>query len=63
MLVQGAPFALALAREPGRVESRVFPGFDHFYMHLDQVRPDNYLNRVLIAWMFGDPRTTPLPPL
>lgn len=62
MRLQGAPFTLALKAAPGRVESRMFPGLDHFYMHLDQVRPDNYLNRVILAWMFGDPATTPLPP-
>lgn len=61
MLLQGAPFTLALKSAPGRVESRVFTGFDHFHMHLDQLRPDNYLNRVVLAWMFGDPGTTPMP--
>ncbi len=61
MLLQGAPFVLALKAGTGRVECKVFAGFDHFYTHLDQVRPDNYQNRVIIAWMFGDPETTPLP--
>lgn len=61
MLLQAAPFVLALSKAPGRVESRAFPGLDHFYMHLDQMRPGNYHNQVLIAWMQGDPTTTPLP--
>ena len=61
MLLQGAPFTLALKAAPGRVESKVLAGFDHFYAHLDQLRPESYFNRVLLAWMFGDPETTPLP--
>jgi acetyl esterase/lipase len=61
MMAQGPPFVLALKTAPGRAEGRVFAGFDHFHVHLDQLNPRNYLNRVVLAWMFGDPETTPLP--
>ncbi len=62
MLLQSLPFVLALRDAPGRVETHVFPGFDHFYTALDHVRPGNFHNRTLLAWMFGDPGSTPLPP-
>lgn len=62
MLAHGPPFVLALRNAPGRVEHRMAAGLDHFHMHLDQVNPKNHLNRVALAWMFGDPKTTPVPP-
>ncbi len=51
---EGPAFSLALMKEKSLVETRMIPGLDHFSMHIDQIRPNNYLNRVLAAWMTGN---------
>ncbi|AME28405.1 hypothetical protein AXG89_32005 (plasmid) [Burkholderia sp. PAMC 26561] len=55
MRQQGAPFVSAVEASGSHVKCHVFPAFDHFHIHLDQVRPENLHNRVLIEWM-SDPR-------
>lgn len=51
----GPTFAAALAREPGYVSSHEFPGFDHFWMHIDQQRKDNPWTSTLVSWMHSLP--------
>jgi arylformamidase len=47
-------FVLALREQPGaRAEAHMFPRFDHFWVHLDQQRPDNLWARTVNAWMTG----------
>lgn len=53
------PLFLAALRDKGaaRAEGWMFPLFDHFWIHVDQQRPDNPWTRTLAAWMSGDPAT------
>jgi acetyl esterase/lipase len=48
---QGPAFAVALRRGSARVEARMYPLFDHFWVHLDQQRPESDWCRTLLAWM------------
>lgn len=52
----GRRFADALAACGNRVETAV-PDLDHFWIHLDQIRPDSDWNRALRAEMAGDDAT------
>jgi arylformamidase len=51
MRAQAMPFFTALNAEQGRVENHTFAGFDHFHIHLDQVRDQNLFNVTLLNWM------------
>ncbi len=57
---ESAAFAAALAQQAGRVETHMFPDFDHFWSHIDQQRPQNPWTRTLRSWMTGDPHTAPV---
>jgi acetyl esterase/lipase len=57
---QAPLFAEALRTAPGRVETQVLPILDHFWVTVDQQRPENPYTRTLVAWMTGDPRTAPV---
>ena len=59
-LAQAPEFVARLKAQPGRVETLVLPGFDHFWIHLDQQRAENPWTRTLLAWMTGDPETAPV---
>jgi arylformamidase len=49
-----ATFVLALQAQPGNhAEARMYPLFDHFWIHLDQQRSDNLWTRTVKAWMTG----------
>nr|WP_257022521.1 alpha/beta hydrolase [Pigmentiphaga litoralis] len=52
MLAQALPFVAALVETGTSVKSHVFPAFDHFHIHLDQIRDANYFNDVLLRTMF-----------
>jgi len=49
-------FVLALREQPGAVVgAHMFPGFDHFWIHLDQGVPGNFWARTVTSWMNGKP--------
>lgn len=50
---QAPLFAEALRAAPGRVETQVLPILDHFWVTVDQQRPENPYTRTLTAWMRG----------
>jgi arylformamidase len=54
---ESSTFIAALKKQPGRVEEHMFPGFDHFWTHIDQQRPENPWTQTLRAWMTGAPST------
>ncbi len=58
---EGPAFVVALQEQPGRVESHMFGSLDHFWVHLIQEDPENLWTKTLVAWMNGDPKTTPIP--
>jgi arylformamidase len=44
-------FVTALRAQPGRVDSHVFPDFDHFSIHLDHQMPDSLWVKTVREWM------------
>jgi acetyl esterase/lipase len=54
-LVLGPQFLAALGREDCRVEHHVFEPFDHFEIHLDQIRPQSIWVEKVKSWMSGIP--------
>jgi acetyl esterase/lipase len=59
-LAQAPLFVERLKAQPGRVETLELPGFDHFWIHIDQQRAENPWTRTLLSWLNGDPRTAPV---
>ena len=58
---EGPAFVVALREQPGRAEAHMFPMLDHFWIHVIQQDPENLWTKTLVAWMNGDPKTTPMP--
>jgi arylformamidase len=57
---QGPIFLQAVKASGARAEGWMFPLFDHFWIHVDQQRPQNPWTRTLKAWMTDGPEFGPV---
>ena len=53
-IIRGGEMLTALKAQPGHVEHHVFDTFDHFEIHLDQIRPENVWVKKVRSWMGGE---------
>lgn len=60
---EGPAFVVALREQPGRAEAHMYPMLDHFWVHVVQQDPETLWTKTLLAWMNGDPKQTPIPPV
>jgi hypothetical protein len=56
---QGPAFVVALQSADSPVENHMFDMLDHFWIHIDQLRPVIVWTRTLEAWMTKGPGVRP----